>query len=76
MNTNLIILGAGGRMGSTLIRLAANSNDLTIAAAVEPKTRFVSNLPEHCVVAANLEDCIEKFPHDVIIYFTYSISTM
>ncbi len=76
MNTNLIILGAGGRMGSTLIRLAANSNDLTIAAAVEPKTRFVSNLPEHCVVAANLEDCIEKFPHAVIIDFTSASSTM
>ena len=76
MYTNLIILGAGGRMGSTLIRLAANSNDLTIAAAVEPKTRFVSNLPEHCVVAANLEDCIEKFPHAVIIDFTSASSTM
>ena len=76
MNTNLIILGASGRMGSTLIRLAANSNDLTIAAAVEPKTRFVSNLPEHCVVAANLEDCIEKFPHAVIIDFTSTSCTM
>lgn len=76
MNTNLIILGAGGRMGSTLIRLAANSNDLTIVAAVEPKTRFVSNLPEHCVVTASLKDCIEKFPRAVIIDFTSTSSTM
>lgn len=76
MSTNLIILGAGGRMGSTLIRLASNAEDLNIVAVVEPKAEFVPHMPQECFVAASLKDCIAKFPHAVIIDFTAKASTM
>lgn len=76
MSTNLIILGAGGRMGSTLIRLASNAEDLNIVAVVEPKAEFVPHMPQECFVAASLKDCIEKFPHAVVIDFTAKASTM
>lgn len=76
MSTNLIILGAGGRMGSTLIRLASGSEDLNIVAVVEPKAEFVPHMPKECCVAASLKDCIEKFPHAVVIDFTAKVSTM
>lgn len=76
MSTNLIILGAGGRMGSTLIRLASASEDLNVVAIVEPKAEFVPHTPKPCFAAQSLKDCIEKFPHAVVIDFTSKTSTM
>lgn len=76
MSTNLIILGAGGRMGSTLIRLASNAEDLNVVAVVEPKAEFVPHMPQECFVAVSLKDCIDKFPHAVVIDFTAKASTM
>lgn len=76
MSTNLIILGAGGRMGSTLIRLASNIQDLNVVAIVEPRAEFVPHAPQDCFVACSLKDCIEKFPHAVVIDFTSKTSTM
>lgn len=76
MSTNLIILGAGGRMGSTLIRLASNSEDMNVVAIVEPKAEFVPHTPKPCFVAQSLKDCIEKFPQAVVIDFTSKTSTM
>lgn len=76
MNTNLIILGGAGRMGSTLIRLASNAQDLSVVAVVEPKTELLPKLPESCFVAKSLAECIEKFPRAVIIDFTATTSTM
>lgn len=76
MSTSLIILGGAGRMGSTLIRLASNSQDFTVVAVVEPKKEFLPKLPDTCCIATSLKDCIEKFPQAVIIDFTSTASTM
>jgi len=76
MATSLIIMGAAGRMGSTLVRLTQHASDLKLLAVVEPKTEFLSPLPDTCLVATHLEDIIEKCKDAVIIDFTAPSATM
>lgn len=91
MQTNLIIMGASGRMGSTLVRLAMESQDFNIVAVVDPKINVqepfspVQSVNPHCLVANQLEDIFEAQEktkaHDlcknaVIIDFTAPSATM
>ena len=76
MSTSLIILGAAGRMGSTLVRLSQQASDLELTAVVEPKTEFLPQLPSNCLIANKLEDVIEKCKDAVIIDFTAPSATM
>ena len=70
MQTPVIIMGAGGRMGSTLTRLAKEWEQYTLAGVVERK-EYQSGL-EHlgCPVAADLAELLPKCPGAAIIDFT------
>ena len=76
MATSLIIMGAAGRMGSTLVRLIQHASDLELVAVVEPKIEFLPPLPQNCLVSTCLEDVIEKCKDAVIIDFTAPSATM
>ena len=76
MATSLIVMGAAGRMGSTLVRLIQHASDLTLSAVVEPKTEFLPPLPSDCLVGTKLEDVIDKCRGAVIIDFTAPEASM
>lgn len=70
MNIPVIVMGAAGRMGSTLTRLVRESNDLTLCGAVERKEKFedLSGLP--CKVEENLSALLPGTPGLTVIDFT------
>ncbi len=70
MATSLIIMGAGGRMGSTLVRLANEQSDFEICALIEPNAEKISSVPKNCLISSSLEDVITKCQDAVIIDFT------
>ena len=70
MNTSVIIMGAKGRMGSTLARMAQESDDFTLVGVVE-RAEFAPGLEAlGCPVAHNLADLLSSCPGAVIIDFT------
>lgn len=91
IQTNLIIMGAAGRMGSTLVRLGLESDDFHIAAVVDPKIdlkepfALIPLVNSDCLVANSLEEIFEvqekTMAHEsckkaVIIDFTAPSATM
>lgn len=73
MPVSIIIMGAAGRMGTTLSRLVMESEDLHLSAVVERPERVV-NLPANVKVATNLADVLE--PGAVVIDFTAPEASM
>lgn len=66
---NVIILGAAGRMGSTIARLAEEDPEIKIAGLVErPGHPIVNSNLYGCIISDSLSDVIEK--GDVVIDFT------
>lgn len=74
MSISLIVMGASGRMGSTLVRLIAAASDLELVAVVEPKLELLP--PMSCAIAKTLPEIIEDFPSAIIIDFTAPVATM
>ncbi len=70
MKTSLVIMGAAGRMGSTLVRLTLQAEDLKLHAVVEPHQENLPPLPADCLVAKSLDEIAEKCQGCVIIDFT------
>jgi 4-hydroxy-tetrahydrodipicolinate reductase len=69
MSITVIILGALGRMGSTLCRLAAKDPEVILGAVVE-RSGFETKLHHDCIVGSDLPDILPKVPGGVIIDFT------
>lgn len=70
MSVQVIIMGAKGRMGSTLCRLAQDDMALTLAAAVE-RPGFEKELSGYgCLVGSDLDSVLPKVPGGVIVDFT------
>lgn len=79
MSVSLIVMGAAGRMGSAIARLAVESEDLTLAALVErPEHQEKVTRPAgaEVIVASRLEDALFGVPGAVIIDFTAPAVTM
>lgn len=76
MAISIIVMGAAGRMGATLVRLIQQATDLELVAVVEPKTKFLPPLPSNCLISTSLEDIIEKCKGAIIIDFTAPSVTM
>ncbi|GHV54437.1 4-hydroxy-tetrahydrodipicolinate reductase [Deltaproteobacteria bacterium] len=74
MQTPIIIVGAAGRMGSTVTRLARENAALLLVGRVEQTARMGDLAPvENCIDAENLESVLSACPQagrKVIIDFT------
>lgn len=80
---NIAITGAGGRMGQTLIRLLADSDEANLTVAVERKgsphvgvdvVAFAATSPSGVVVVDDIESAIEQF--DILIDFSHPEATV
>lgn len=75
MSVSLIIMGAAGRMGSTLIRLAQDVPDLNIVAVVE-RAEFSDKLSKGPICSTSLAEVLPQFPTAVVIDFTTPETSM
>lgn len=70
MSVLVIVMGANGRMGNTIARMAQESEKHTLAAVVE-RTGNTQRLDSWgCLVGTDLDDVLPKVPGGVIIDFT------
>ncbi|GAB6113012.1 4-hydroxy-tetrahydrodipicolinate reductase [Desulfomicrobium salsuginis] len=70
MSIPVIIMGAKGRMGSTLVRLATESDDFSVRGVVE-RAEFSAGLELlGCPVAHDLQDLLPSCPGATVIDFT------
>lgn len=70
MSIPVIIMGAKGRMGSTLVRLATESDDFSVRGVVE-RAEYSAGLEIlGCPVAHDLQDLLPSSPGATVIDFT------
>ena len=70
MSIPVIIMGAKGRMGSTLVRLATESDDFSVRGVVE-RAEYSAGLELlGCPVAFDLQDLLPSCPGATVIDFT------
>ena len=77
--TQVIIMGAHGRMGKTLCNLSLKDPDLNLVAAVDlPENHEVikKELSEACMVFSEIDKALSEFPQAVIIDFTSPEGTL
>ncbi|WFS64096.1 4-hydroxy-tetrahydrodipicolinate reductase [Pseudodesulfovibrio thermohalotolerans] len=70
MTVDVVILGAKGRMGNTLINMALADEELNLVGACERKGNTDGLVYENCQVSDSLEDLLPKVPGAVIVDFT------
>jgi len=80
MQLPIIITGAAGRMGSTLVRLVKESKDLYLTGLVEPDITKLNSIdcvnspdsPEcpACIIASDLSTLLSQVPPSIVIDFT------
>ncbi len=74
---NLIVLGAKGRMGSTIINLVKNDKEINLVGAVEKKELIDELKGLDCKVSSDLEEVAKEFKNNaVLVDFTYPDVTM
>ncbi len=77
MPISLIIMGAAGRMGSTLCRMAREDAAFTLAGQVEHPARLSSLVPfDGCVASGDLGAVLQKVKNAMIIDFTSPESSL
>jgi 4-hydroxy-tetrahydrodipicolinate reductase len=70
MATQVIVMGAKGRMGATIASLALKDDDFCLKGVVE-RSGYESGLESFdCTVATDVADLLPKFPKAVVIDFT------
>ncbi|MCM0755834.1 4-hydroxy-tetrahydrodipicolinate reductase [Desulfovibrio aminophilus] len=70
MSCKVIIMGAGGRMGGTLVRLARAGAEFELAGVVERSERLAEVRNLGCPAAGSLDELLPKVPGAVIVDFT------
>lgn len=70
MHTPLIILGAKGRMGSTITTLALADPALEVKALIEREEKLKEIELSQPFKTSSLEEALQKFPGSVVIDFT------
>ncbi|MCF8106929.1 MAG: 4-hydroxy-tetrahydrodipicolinate reductase [Desulfohalobiaceae bacterium] len=74
--TEVVIMGAGGRMGSTLVNLVQKDQDLELAGVLEHPD-FLNDLKDlGCPKDTNLERLLPKAPGAVVVDFTQPEAAM
>ena len=70
MTISVIITGATGRMGSTLVRMVKECEDLVLAGVVEQHERLEQAGQYGCAVATDIATLLKQISRPVIIDFT------
>lgn len=70
MATDIVILGAKGRMGNTLVNLTLADDELNLVGACERKGNATGMDYDGCVASDCLEELLPQVPGAVIIDFT------
>ena len=77
MQTPIIVMGAAGRMGSTIVRLAREDASLKLAGRVEHPSRLAELVPvDGCVDGDDLDTILSRIAKPVIIDFTAPASSL
>ena len=77
MQTSIIVMGAAGRMGSTIARLVREDASLMLAGRVEQSSRIVELTPiEGCMDSDNLEASLAAIVTPVIVDFSSPASSL
>lgn len=76
MAVDIVVTGATGRMGSTIIRLANEDEALNLAGVVERPTCVEKLEGFVCAAGSDLDDVLPKAPGAVIIDFTAPEATV
>lgn len=66
----VIITGAGGRMGATLVRMVREAEDLRLAGAVEREEKIAELAGLGCPVESDVSLLLQKTPGAVLVDFT------
>jgi 4-hydroxy-tetrahydrodipicolinate reductase len=66
----VIVMGAAGRMGSTVARLVGEAGDLTLAAVAERPGVDISRLGYACLAGNSVEELLPQCPKAVVVDFT------
>ena len=70
MSVSIIVMGAAGRMGSTVARLVREAGDLRLAAVVERAGVDLSRFGYDCLAGDSVEKLLPECPKAVVIDFT------
>ncbi|SOB57791.1 4-hydroxy-tetrahydrodipicolinate reductase [Pseudodesulfovibrio profundus] len=70
MTTDIVILGAKGRMGNTLVNLTQADDDLRLVGACERPGNADGLSIDGCIVTDDLDELLPQVPGAVIIDFT------
>ncbi len=70
MATNIVVMGAAGRMGTTICRMAENNSDFKLVGAVDKGERTAELSYLGVPVGESLEEILPQTPGAVIIDFT------
>ncbi len=73
--TAVVIMGAAGRMGSTLVELAQADPELELAAALETEAKQSSLQGLKCTTGSDLANCLRGLQQAVIVDFTHPDSS-
>jgi 4-hydroxy-tetrahydrodipicolinate reductase len=76
MGIPVIVMGAAGRMGATLVRLVRESADLRLAGVVESIDRAAGLSDPGCPVATDIAALLDTVSGSVIIDFTAPAATL
>ena len=70
MSISAIVMGAAGRMGSTLSRLVREAQDMTLAGVIEREEKLADISVLGCPAGSDIKAMLEKDPGVTIIDFT------
>lgn len=76
LKTDVIIMGGGGRMGGTLVRLAQNDPALNLKAVIERTDRLSDLENLDCLVSSDLDEVLPQSPRAVVVEFTSPEATL
>ncbi len=74
--TRIAVMGAAGRMGSTLVELVQADPELELAAAIETKQQLSKIQSLDCMTTADLKQCLNQVPDAVLVDFSFPQSTV
>ncbi len=76
MQTKVIVMGAQGRMGNTIARLAQEDSQLELAGVVEKEDRLAGLESWQCQAGSDLKPILESNNDGVVIDFTFPETSM